>query len=103
MGSHRYKIVFILILFKISSPRAQVISGDSIFSRHEPVSIEKIYVHTDREFYALGDTIWYKAYSVDGLSNKPLIEEHNLMVELISGSGLNIQNHKHVLIDGVSS
>jgi hypothetical protein len=29
---------------------------------------EKIYLHTDREMYAAGDTVWFKAYIVHAAS-----------------------------------
>ena len=29
---------------------------------------DKVYLHTDRTFYAAGDTVWYKAYLVDANS-----------------------------------
>ncbi len=79
---------------------AQFSYPDSVVNIYKPVSIEKVYIQTDREFYALGDTLWYKAYSVDGLSNKPFDTEHNLSVELVSLSGQVIIHQRHVLLDG---
>lgn len=43
---------------------------------------EKIYIQTDREFYEAGDTIWLKAYLVDGLTNVPLSNTRFIYVEL---------------------
>lgn len=31
---------------------------------------EKIYVHMDRSFYLIGETIWFKAYNLDGSTNR---------------------------------
>ncbi len=45
---------------------------------------EKIYIHTDRDFYATGDDIWFKAYLVNGESNHPTYSSNNLYVDLIS-------------------
>jgi hypothetical protein len=33
---------------------------------------EKIYIHTDRNTYLVGETIWFKAYLTDGLFHRPL-------------------------------
>ena len=33
--------------------------------------MEKIYVHTDKPIYAVGDTIWLKAYVVDAVLHQP--------------------------------
>jgi len=92
--------IFFFIAVCSFSLKAQISPIDSIFNQFKPVSIEKIYLQTDREFYALGDTIWYKAYSIDGYSNKPMIEEHNLTVELISEAGHKISSQYLLLLRG---
>jgi hypothetical protein len=46
--------------------------------------IEKVYLHTDRDFYNPGDDIWFKSYVVDGLTHIPTDSSKNLHVELIS-------------------
>ena len=33
-------------------------------------SPEKTYLHTDKDMYMAGDTIWFKAYLLDGLTHK---------------------------------
>ncbi len=45
---------------------------------------EKVYLHTDRDYYATGDDLWYKAYLVNGESTSPTYTSNNLYVELIS-------------------
>jgi hypothetical protein len=45
---------------------------------------EKVYLHTDRELYAAGNDIWFKAYMVNGQNNLPIGISNNLYVELIS-------------------
>ena len=45
---------------------------------------EKAYLHTDKPFYVIGDTIWLKGYLVDAQSHKERDTESNfLYVELI--------------------
>jgi hypothetical protein len=39
---------------------------------------EKIYLHTDRDFYNPGDVVWFKSYVVDGLTHIPLDSSKNL-------------------------
>ncbi len=48
------------------------------------VGFEKLYLHLDREYYASGDDIWFKAYQVNALDNKLLDNSKCLYVELIS-------------------
>lgn len=43
---------------------------------------EKVYVHTDRNCYMGGDTIWFRAYVVDALTHKPAGVSKYLYVDL---------------------
>ena len=45
---------------------------------------EKVYLHIDRNYYASGDNIWFKAYLVNAQSNHNTGSSNNLYVELIS-------------------
>jgi hypothetical protein len=38
---------------------------------HQQSFTEKLYVHTDRQFYLAGETIWFKIYYLDGKEHKP--------------------------------
>jgi hypothetical protein len=45
---------------------------------------EKVYLHTDRDLYASGEDIWFKAYLVNARNNYLTNNSSNLYVELIS-------------------
>jgi hypothetical protein len=45
--------------------------------------VEKLYVHTDKNFYVAGEIMWFKLYDVDGTYNKPLGLSKIAYVELI--------------------
>ena len=45
---------------------------------------EKAYLHLDREYYVVGDDIWFKAYLLNGQTNYPIYTSNNLYVELIA-------------------
>src|SRR5476651_909790 len=51
-----------------------------------PLFFEKVYLHTDRDAYAQGEDIWFKAYLVNAQDNTPIDYSHLLYVELISPS-----------------
>ena len=51
------------------------------------VSFEKVYLQTDRDFYFLGDTIWFKAYLLNGQSLSLVSDIQNLYLELIDSQG----------------
>ena len=59
----------------------------------EPTQVaEKVYLHIDRSIYNSGDDIWFKAYVIDALSNKPSSKTYNLHVEIISPDAKIIQS-----------
>ncbi|MEJ2904620.1 TonB-dependent receptor plug domain-containing protein [Pedobacter panaciterrae] len=45
---------------------------------------EKVHLHLDKPFYAIGDDIWFKAYVVNAQTGKPSTISNALYVELIS-------------------
>jgi hypothetical protein len=44
---------------------------------------EKIYVHTDKNFYLAGEILWFKLYAVDGFFHQPLDMSKVAYVELL--------------------
>lgn len=48
--------------------------------------IEKVYLHTDRDYYYPGDDIWFKAYLINAADRSLSDQSRNLHVELITPS-----------------
>lgn len=70
------RFVFIVLLLSLQTALAQV-TGESLirqqFKSYSDQAVqEKIYLHTDRTFYLPGETIWFKAYVVEGSSMRKL-------------------------------
>jgi len=64
---------------------------------------EKVYLHTDRDFYNPGDVVWFKSYVVDGLTHAPLDSSKNLHVELISPASIIFDSRIIRLDNGLGS
>ncbi|WP_448699009.1 hypothetical protein ACFGVR_19005 [Mucilaginibacter sp. AW1-3] len=64
---------------------------------------EKVYLHTDRDYYATGDDLWFKAYLVNGESNYPTFTSNNLYVDLVSSESKIISREIIRLDDGVGA
>ncbi len=45
---------------------------------------EKVYVHTDRNYYLCGEIVWFKAYLEDAINNHPLSVSKVIYVELLN-------------------
>jgi hypothetical protein len=61
---------------------------------------EKVYLHTDRDVYAQGDTIWYKAYMVNAQTNTPIFSSGNLYAELVSKDSSSIVSREILHLTG---
>jgi hypothetical protein len=77
-----FVLVFNLSRYAVAQPKKPVAELPKTTSFK--LFFEKAYLHTDRDFYASGDDIWYKAYLVNGESNYPTYTSNNLYVELVS-------------------
>ncbi len=67
------------------------------------VSYEKLYLHIDRDFYFQGDSIWFKAYSVEARTQKLVPGQQNLFVDLLDKEGRAIDKKVFLLSHGTAS
>nr|WP_315202644.1 hypothetical protein [uncultured Flavobacterium sp.] len=84
--SNRSFLCFLWIVLSIGFLQAQ--------EKNKNADIEKIYLHTDRSNYFMGEDLWYKAYNVRA-SNNVLFDNSNILyVELISPDSKIIARNK---------
>lgn len=70
------------------------------FSKKHPQ--EKVHLHLDKPYYAIGDDIWFKAYIVDGQINAPSNISNILYVELINAKDSIQKQLKLPIINGIT-
>lgn len=83
----KFAFALVLALLMATAIKAQTNNQDSTaaeYIRNKEIPVEKVYLHFDRPSYYAGDDIWFKAYLVDGLTNKLSDNSNNLNVELVS-------------------
>jgi len=73
----------------------------ALFSYNNPQ--EKVYLHFDNTGYFLGETIWFKAYVVEALTNNPSAVSKTLYVELLTREGEMLQSKKIPIQNGICS
>ncbi|MBW4891401.1 carboxypeptidase regulatory-like domain-containing protein [Mucilaginibacter sp. HMF5004] len=64
--------------------------------------IEKVYLHFDKPYYAVGDTIWFKAY-LTMLKHQPSELSKIVYVEMISSTDSLVQSLKIQVMNGVAT
>ena len=67
---------------------------DAFNDHHENTLQEKIYVHTDKNFYLTGEIIWFKLYNTDATFNKPLDISSVAYVEILDTLNKPVQQAK---------
>lgn len=80
--------IFIYIIFLslfVSELTAQNI--EKWIETNEKLPVEKIYLHTDREYFFTGETIWLKAYLTDSRSGRLIPGAENIYIQLINDKG----------------
>jgi hypothetical protein len=78
------KKLFYLFVFFYSIPSILIAQQQKDSIKKNIPDIEKIYLHTDNNYYTVGESIWYKAYSVYAYTNQLFDLSKILYVELIS-------------------
>lgn len=58
--------------------------ADSFEAYMNNLSLQKIYIHTDKEQYFAGEKIWIKAYLLNGITNTPDLQSDHVYVELVN-------------------
>jgi len=88
MKIFRYLLIAVFVIFQAPKLIAQdTLSLNTLVAKTqklvEEYPTEKVYLHFDKPYYALGDTIWYKAYVATG-QDLPSDLSKVLYVDLIS-------------------
>jgi len=82
-----------------------VLSIGFVHAQEEKIitNIEKIYLHTDRSIYFMGEDLWYKAYVVRAQNNLLFDNSNILYVELISPDSKIVARNKTNLEMGLGN
>ena len=83
----KYVLLIVTMIFVSESSYSQSLDFTSIKKQfenyRENVLQEKIYVHTDKDFYLAGELLWFKIYNVDASLHKPLDISKVAYVEIL--------------------
>lgn len=96
----QFYLTFCIGVFAISS-NAQ--TADQFLKSQKATEFQKLYLHTDREFYFYNDTLWFSAYLVDAENHIFYLDTCNLYVELFNKQGELMQKEMFLLSNGFSS
>src|SRR6476620_6661661 len=89
MFSRRVNTVFLLLTTSLTAigvfGQQTNIRADDIALDKQPLR-QKIFAHTDKDFYIAGEILWFKLYNVSADSLKPLDLSNVAYVEIVNAN-----------------
>ena len=82
---------FLFFIFFPLFSTAQSTQTKQLIDYRKQLLPEKIYVHTDKNIYAAGETIWFALYAVDGQTHLPGAFSQLIRVALVDGQHQEIE------------
>lgn len=82
----RFILLLVSTMCCLTDIFAQASIEDSILNHYRKLPQEKVYLHTDKPYYAAGDTIWFRAHLADAVTNVPVDRSKFVYVELLDNS-----------------
>ena len=98
--------VFLLLnLFTVSNNSAQTLStiGQRLNAYQQGSFKEKVFVHSDREFYQTGELIWFKVYCLDATTNKTAELSKVVYVDVLDKTNSFVLQAKIALNNGIGA
>ncbi|MFA6401012.1 MAG: hypothetical protein WCX31_05220 [Salinivirgaceae bacterium] len=97
-------VFFVLLLQMEYFAHAQFLQTITHLDKYNSLTInEQLYIHTNCEVYAPGDTIWFNAYVRNKASLKKTTLSNVLFLLLLDDQGNVIQNEKTIITDSYSN
>lgn len=90
---------FVLLLAPTTSISQQ---NESATGFDEPPEYKKLYLHIDREYYFQGDSVWFKAYYLDGQNHQFVSGYNNMYVDLVDNKARTISKQVLPIDNGVA-
>lgn len=100
-----FALIICLMTGRVLSGHGQVLPGlqNSFNSYQKAGLIEKLYLHTNKNFYITGEILWFKVYNTEGPANKLLDLSKVAYVELLDGKHSAVMQSKIALNKGTGN
>ncbi|MCK5443548.1 MAG: hypothetical protein KAJ23_16805, partial [Maribacter sp.] len=96
--------ILLLLSFQIPNQENQLLQNiiDELIIYSQNGGAEKTYLHTDKDFYTNGETIWFKTYLVDGITHKASSKSKVVYVELLDVKDSIVEQRK-LYVDAIGA
>jgi len=95
-------LILISILFIFNQNISFPQQTENWLERNDPIHYRKLYLHTDREFYFQGDSVWFKAYYLDGQTHQFISGFYSMYADLVDKNGRTIHSQVLPIANGIT-
>ncbi|MBA7711879.1 hypothetical protein ES703_120846 [subsurface metagenome] len=92
--------IFFAILFFSNQNVLFPQQTENWLERNDPIPFRKLYLHTDRDIYFQGDSVWFKAYYLEGQTHQFISGFYSMYVDLVDKNGLTINSQVFPIDNG---
>lgn len=98
------KALVVLIMLRALSPVSAQQQIQKRLSNYAEQNLqEKVYLHIDRSFYIIGETLWFKAYTIEGSTHQLFDLSKVVYVELLDRDNNVVEQGKISMQEGTGS
>lgn len=101
IAKRRLLLSFFALIISIANAQDIQALLSTLNAYHDSRPIEKIHLHTDKQHYTAGETIWFKAYSVISVDNLLSNLSQTAYVDLIDPKDRVLSKMKIQLVSGI--
>ena len=94
-------IGLLLVAFNVRAQEKAIL--DAFTKYHSSTPVEKVYLHTDKEVYAPGETLWFGAYLVEGTLHETSKISEVTYVELLDSANQRLVQLSLKMVNGVAN
>ena len=95
-------LILISILFIFNQNVSLSQQTENWLERNDPIPYRKLYLHTDRDIYFQGDSVWFKAYYLDGQTHQFISGFYSMYIDFFDKNGKTIISRVFPITDGVA-
>lgn len=95
------KIFYLSILLLCCNNAASQTIQEKIVNYYTQIPQEKIFLHTDKSNYIAGDSVWFRGYLMNAVTNRQSLLSYYMYVDLIDAANGKNLSHSMILCDSV--
>ncbi|MDO5447250.1 MAG: hypothetical protein Q4F34_05700 [Prevotellaceae bacterium] len=95
------KLLFILLSIGMSLSAFSQGIQQKVIDYYKAVPMEKVYLHTDKSNYIAGDSVWFRGYLINAITNRQSLLSYYIYVDLVATERGEVLSHSLIRCDSL--